>query len=235
MKASAAIDFPPETQPASEGWDAEQSLSWAFDAYWPQVAIASAFGAEGVVLIDIAARLCASPPIFIVDTEFLFPETYDLIRRVEARYGISIERLHPAATPDEQARDHGPALWRRDPDRCCSLRKIEPLRDKVRQLRAWVTAIRRDQTPERAHAPKVGWDNKFQLTKINPLADWTQEMVWSYIRLHNLPYNPLYDRNYLSIGCTHCTCPVKPGKDPRSGRWPGLRKKECGLHCDKSV
>jgi phosphoadenosine phosphosulfate reductase len=209
-------------------------LAWAFDTYGPDVAIASAFGAEGVVLIDIAARLSSPPPVFVVDTDFLFPETNDLIRRIEARYDVCVERLRPALTTEQQSSLYGPELWSRDPDTCCSVRKIEPLRQKVKQLRAWVTAIRRDQTPDRAHASKVGWDAIFQLVKINPLADWTSEMVWDYIRQNDLPYNALYDRNYPSIGCTHCTSPVNAGDDPRSGRWPGFRKSECGLHPQKS-
>jgi len=144
--------------------------------------------------------------------------------------GIKIEKVLSTLTPEEQEREYGAALWSRDPDKCCGLRKVEPLRAKLTELRAWVTAIRRDQTSARASARKVEWDAKFQLLKINPLADWTSPMVWSYALKHNVPYNPLHDKNYPSIGCTHCTRAVRPGESSRAGRWSGFDKVECGLH-----
>ncbi len=125
---------------------------------------------------------------------------------------------------------YGAALWERNPDQCCNLRKIEPLRRKLRELRAWITSIRRDQTTARAGAGKVEWDEKFGLMKINPIADWSSKQVWQYIRQHNVPYNALHERSYPSIGCTHCTRAVRPGEDPRAGRWSGSSKTECGLH-----
>jgi phosphoadenosine phosphosulfate reductase len=194
------------------------------------MAIASGFGAEGIVLIDIAARIRPDLRVFTLDTDLLFPETYELMDRVEERYRIKVERVRPALTPEEQERRHGPALWTRAPDQCCSLRKVEPLRGKLAELRAWVTAIRRDQTASRAQARKLEWDTKFGLVKINPLADWSTKQVWDYIYENNLPYNPLHDRNYPSIGCTHCTRPIHAGEDARAGRWSGFEKTECGLH-----
>jgi phosphoadenosine phosphosulfate reductase len=213
-----------------EQWSPEDVLRWAFVTFGDSVEIASGFGPEGVVLIDIAARVQPNLRIFTLDTGFLFPETYSLMERIEKHYGIKVERLKSELTPDEQERDYGLALWSRDPDACCNLRKVEPLRKKLSQLRAWVTSIRRDQTPERAGARKVAWDAKFHLVKINPLADWTTEKVWRYIHKHALPYNPLHDRGYPSIGCTHCTRSVQPGEDARAGRWSGFKKTECGLH-----
>ncbi len=183
-----------------------------------------------MVLIDLAMRIRRDVKIFTLDTDFLFAETYILIGRVQERYGTTIELVRPALSPEQQARDFGPALWKSNPDECCRLRKIEPLRKKLAGLRAWVTAIRRDQTPTRAHVRKLDWDQNFGLVKINPLADWSNARVWSYIREHNLPYNPLHDRNYPSIGCTHCTRAVQPGEAPRAGRWSGFAKTECGLH-----
>jgi phosphoadenosine phosphosulfate reductase len=168
--------------------------------------------------------------VFTGDTEFLFPETYDLMDRVEEKYGIKIERLYSDLTPEEQEREHGPRLWASDPDQCCNLRKVEPLRRKLATLDAWMTAIRRNQTSERAGVLKVDWDPKFNLIKICPLADWTREMVWDYALKHKVPYNPLHDLNYPSIGCTHCTRAVQPGEDARAGRWSGFGKTECGLH-----
>jgi phosphoadenosine phosphosulfate reductase len=213
-----------------EHWGPEDLLRWAFVTFGGYIQIASGFGPEGVVLIDIAARVQPEFRIFTLDTEFLFPETYSLMERIEKRYGIRVERLKSALTPEDQESLHGPALWSRDPDACCNLRKIEPLRKKLAQLRAWVTSIRRDQTPERANALKVQWDAKFHLVKINPLADWTSGMVWRYIHDHNLPYNPLHDQGYPSIGCAHCTRSVQAGENARAGRWSGFNKTECGLH-----
>jgi phosphoadenosine phosphosulfate reductase len=150
--------------------------------------------------------------------------------QVEQRYGIRIERVLPLSSHEEQEAVHGAALWQRNPDQCCNLRKIEPLRRKLSELQAWITSIRRDQTADRARAGKIEWDQKFGLVKINPLADWNAKQVWQYIREREVPYNVLHDLNYPSIGCTHCTRAVRPGEDPRAGRWSGSAKTECGLH-----
>jgi phosphoadenosine phosphosulfate reductase len=221
-----------ELQAVAEKWKPEESLRWAFATFGEEVAMATGFGVEGMVLLDIAHRVNPSLRVFTGDTEFLFPETYDLIDRVEKRYGIKIERLYSALTPEEQDRKHGLALWKRDPDQCCTIRKVEPLRNKLAGLRAWITAIRRDQTADRSSANKVEWDNKFQLVKVNPIADWTKQMVWNYVYKHDVLYNPLHDRNYPSIGCTHCTRAIQPGEDARAGRWSGFQKTECGLHVE---
>ncbi len=214
----------------AEQWSAEDVLRWAFVTFQEQVEIASGFGVEGMVLIDIAARIQPSLHVFTLDTDFLFPETYALIERVEKRYGIAVEHLKPELTPEQQEDHYGPQLWSRNPDACCNLRKIEPLRRKLDGLGAWITSIRREQTTARASARKVEWDSKFHLVKINPLADWTSQRIWQYVVEHNLPYNPLHDRNYPSIGCTHCTRAIQPGEDARAGRWSGFNKTECGLH-----
>ena len=214
----------------AESWEAGDVLRWAFDTYQPDIAIASAFGAEGVVLIDLAAPICPDLRIFTLDTNFLFPETYQLAAHIEKRYEVRIEWVHPDLTPEQQGEVYGPNLWSRDPDRCCTIRKVNPLKRKIEQLNAWVTAIRREQTASRARARKIEWDRRFGLVKVNPLADWTSEEVWSYIHEHKLVYNSLHDRNFPSIGCTHCTRPVSAQEDPRAGRWSGTCKTECGLH-----
>jgi phosphoadenosine phosphosulfate reductase len=219
-----------EVHAVAENWDAEQVLQWAFETFGNSVAISSAFGAEGMVVIDLASKIRADFRLFTLDTEFLFPETYNLMDQIEQRYGIAIERVYPLLSPEEQERTYGTSLWKHDPDQCCNLRKIEPLRRKLNELQAWITSIRRDQTASRARAGKVEWDEKFGLVKINPVADWNSQQVWQYIREHNTPYNPLHDRNYPSIGCTHCTRAVHPGEDPRAGRWSESSKTECGLH-----
>jgi len=215
---------------AAETWRPERVLAWAFDTFGEAVAISSAFGAEGMVLIDIASRVRRNFRLFTLDTEFLFPETYNLMDRVEEKYGITIEKVYPLLSPEEQERVHGPALWQRNPDDCCNLRKVEPLRRKLGELKAWITSIRRDQTAARAGVGKIEWDEKFGLVKINPVAAWSSKQVWQYIRQHDVPYNALHEQSYPSIGCTHCTRAVRPGEDPRAGRWAGSSKTECGLH-----
>jgi len=222
-----------QLQSAAESWSPQHTLAWAFETFGNEVAISSAFGAEGMVLIDMASRLRKDFRLFTIDTEFLFPETYDLMDRIEKRYGIKIEKVFPLLSPEEQERTHGTALWSRDADHCCNLRKVEPLRRKLSELRAWITSIRRVQTLFRKDASKIEWDVKFSLVKVNPIADWTTEQVWRYLHEHGVPYNPLHDKNYPSIGCTHCTRAIQPGEAPRAGRWPGTAKTECGLHIIK--
>jgi phosphoadenosine phosphosulfate reductase len=224
-----------ELQIAAEAWKPERVLEWAFERFGDTVAISSAFGAEGMALIDIASRVRKNFRLFTLDTEFLFPETYNLMDRVEQKYGIAIEKVYPLNSPEEQERVYGAALWERQADQCCNLRKVEPLRRKLSELSAWITSIRRDQTSSRAGAGKVQWDEKFGLVKINPIADWSSKQVWQYIRQHDVPYNVLHERSYPSIGCTHCTRAVLPGEDPRAGRWSGSSKTECGLHIIQTV
>lgn len=219
-----------QQQAEVERWTAEQVLRWGLMRFHPQIAVASSFGGEAVVLIDLAARVRPDFRVFTLDTDFLFPETYALIEQIEQRYRIRVERCRSALTPDEQARIYGEALWSREPDRCCELRKVQPLVKKLAELEAWVTGIRREQAPTRANARKLEWDARFAVVKLNPLADWSWAQVWEYIRAHGLLYNPLHDRNYPSIGCTHCTRRIKPGEDLRAGRWAGFSKTECGLH-----
>jgi phosphoadenosine phosphosulfate reductase len=214
----------------AESWDAARVLAWGFAGFRPHIALASSFGLEDVVLIDIANSIEPGVSVFTLDTDFLFPETYELIDRVEARYGVLIERSRPDLSPTEQAAAHGPSLWQRDPDLCCRIRKVEPLKRKLATLKAWITGIRREQSPTRAGAQKVEWDEKFGLVKLNPIADWTTEQLWEYVRTYDVPYNSLHDKNYPSIGCTNCTRSVQPGEDARAGRWSGFNKTECGLH-----
>lgn len=227
---SALIELIEAAAPAFELAAPEEIIRWAFDQFGDRIAIATGFGAEGIVLIDMAVKIRPNPNVFFLDTGFLFPETYELRRRIESRYGIEIRAFSPQLSPQEQERRYGPRLWERDPDLCCRLRKLQPLEEALRGLDAWMTAIRRDQTPFRRTARPVEWDRRWQLVKVNPLVNWTRKEVWRYIIRNELPYNPLHDRGYPSIGCTHCTRPVGPGQDERAGRWPGHSKTECGLH-----
>lgn len=208
-------------------------LAYSLQQYFPKIILACSFGAEDVVLVDMMLQINPSATLFYLDTEFLFPETLEVRDRIQAKYHLlpgQIIQVKPALTPEEQARKYGEALWLRHPDECCNLRKVEPLAGILKDYDAWITGIRRDQSPTRAGAGLVEWDQRFHLVKFNPLAKWTQEDVWTYIRSHHVPYNSLHDRHYPSIGCTHCTGPVMPGEDPRSGRWRSSGKTECGLH-----
>jgi len=208
----------------------QEAIRWAFDQFDDKVAIATGFGAEGVALIDMAVKINPQPNIFFIDTGFLFPQTYELRRRIEERYRIEIRAFQTPLTPQLQEQAYGPSLWSRDPDLCCRIRKLEPLKEALGGLKAWMTAIRRDQTAERAIARTVEWDYRWQLVKVNPLARLTRRDVWDYITKNNLPYNPLHDEGYPSIGCTHCTRAIREGEDERAGRWAGHEKTECGLH-----
>lgn len=205
----------------------------ALERYASKIVLACSFGAEDVVLVDMVHRLDKSVPLFYLDTDFLFAETYATRDRIAAQYDLKpaqLLQIKSRLTPDEQAKQYGDALWSKDPDRCCQLRKVEPLTRVLQGYDAWITGIRRDQAPSRANAGLIEWDTKFGLVKVNPLARWSWAEVWTYIKLYEIPYNPLHDRNYPSIGCTHCTAPVAPGEDPRAGRWKNFTKTECGLH-----
>ncbi|MDF0667574.1 MAG: phosphoadenylyl-sulfate reductase [Nitrospira sp.] len=207
-------------------------LTAAIERY-EKIVLACSFGAEDVVLVDLVHRINPSVPLFYLDTDFLFPETYATRDRVIEQYGLrspQVIQVKSLLTPQKQAESYGEALWARDPDQCCGLRKVEPLTRVLRGYDAWITGIRRDQAPSRANAGLIEWDQRFGLVKVNPLARWTLADVWTYIKVYEVPYNPLHDQHYPSIGCTHCTAPVEPGDDPRAGRWKNFVKTECGLH-----
>jgi phosphoadenosine phosphosulfate reductase len=212
-----------------DGATAPDILQWAVE-HLGRLTFATGFGAEGVVVIDWIARAKLPIDLFTLDTGLLFPETYALWRQLEARYGITIRGVTPAQSVEQQATAYGPALWERDPDRCCELRKIEPLRKALAGFDGWITAIRRDQTPERADAKPIEHDAKFGLAKVNPLVAWTHDDVWAHIYANDVPYNSLHEQGYPSIGCTPCTSAIKPGEELRAGRWRGANKRECGLH-----
>ncbi len=205
-------------------------LQWAADQFGSRLTFATGFGAEGCVVIDLIGRHRLPIDIFTLDTGLLFPETYDLWRRLEERYALTIRGVRPERTVDEQAMTHGPELWTRHADRCCEMRKVSPLVAELSGFDAWITAIRRDQTASRADALAVEWDPKFGLGKVNPLVRWTKKEVWSHLLRNDVPYNPLHDHGYPSIGCHPCTSAVAAGEDDRAGRWRGAAKTECGLH-----
>ncbi len=226
----------PDFKTLSDSFEAKSPqdvLGYAIETYHPKIVLACSFGAEDVVLVDMVHRINPSVPLFYLDTDFLFPETYATRDRVIEQYGLKptqVLQLKSLLAPQKQAASYGDALWTSNPDQCCQLRKVEPLTRVLQGYDAWITGIRRDQAPSRADAGLVEWDQKFRLVKVNPLARWSCADVWTYIKIYEVPYNPLHDQNYPSIGCTHCTKPVMPGQDPRSGRWQGSAKTECGLH-----
>jgi phosphoadenylyl-sulfate reductase (thioredoxin) len=226
--ASAIIDVTAAAQ-ALETASATEILTWA-STHLSRLTFATGFGAEGCVIIDLIARAGLPIDLFTLDTGVLFPETYDLWRRLEQKYGITIRGVRAEQTIPAQALVHGPKLWEREPDRCCELRKIIPLRAELAGFDAWITAIRRDQTAQRAYARVVERDTKFGLVKINPLLTWRHDDVWAHIYANDVPFNVLHERGYPSIGCQPCTQPVAAGEDPRAGRWRGSAKNECGLH-----
>src|SRR5882724_9789789 len=199
----------------------EAVLRWVIEEFSPDVALATGFGVEGCVLVSMLSAISPSTRIFYLDTDLLFPETYALRDRLEARYGVHFERRATSLSLSDQAAQYGERLWESQPDLCCRLRKVEPLREMLKGLRAWVTAIRRDQSPARAGTGLVERDEKFGLIKVNPLVAWSA---------HDVPYNTLHDQGYPSIGCVPCTTPVQLGETSRAGRWRGTGKSECGIH-----
>lgn len=236
MAIAGSPDHAAELKRLSDSFESKQPqdvLAEAITRFAPKVVVACSFGAEDVVLVDMVHRLDPSVPLFYLDTDFLFPETYETRDRIIQQYALKpaqVIQVKPLLTPEQQAAQYGQALWSTEPDRCCQLRKVEPLTRVLTGFDAWITGIRRDQAPTRANAGFIEWDGKFRLVKVNPLARWTWNDVWTYIKVYEVPYNPLHDRNYPSIGCTHCTAPVAAGEDPRAGRWKNFTKTECGLH-----
>ena len=205
-------------------------LRWAVRHFHPRLLMATAFGAEGCCLIHMLAEIEPNLRIFNLDTGYQFEETLSLRERIKARYGVEVELVRPEMTVAEYEAEHGGPLYRIRPAQCCHDRKLVPLRRTLVGYDAWVSAIRRDQTADRAAAGVVQWDAKFNLVKVNPLLAWTKKDVWGFVLQHDVPYNPLHDQGYPSIGCWPCTEPVENGQDDRAGRLAGTAKKECGLH-----
>jgi len=207
-----------------------ETLRLAAERFAPRLVMATGFGMEGCVLTDLIGRNKLPVDVFTLDTGLFFEETYTLWKTLERRYDLTIRAVRPELTVGEQAERFGDALWERDPDRCCEMRKVQPLRAALAGADAWITALRRDQTPDRANASMLEHDQKFGLVKINPLVEWTAQDVRDYVREHDVPFNPLHEQGYPSIGCAPCTSPVQAGESPRAGRWRGKGKTECGIH-----
>ena len=213
-----------------DGQSPQKILRWAVAEFFPQLTMGTAFGPEGNCIIHMLAEVEPRVRIFNLETGYQFQETLDLRERIKARYGIEVEYIRPELTVHEYEEEHGGPLYTHRSDQCCYDRKVLPLRGAIVGYKAWISAIRKDQTADRAKADVVQWDAKFNLVKINPLLYWTKGDVWKFITDHDVPYNPLHDQGYPSVGCWPCTRAVAAGEDDRAGRWSGSMKKECGLH-----
>jgi phosphoadenosine phosphosulfate reductase len=216
-----------------ENWEPEEILHWAVERYGSKLTMATAFGAEGCVLLAMLSERVPGGKavrVFNLETGYQFPETLELRERIRARYGIEVEYVRAEESVEAMEQRFGGPLYGTNPDECCRIRKIEPLRQAVAGYDAWISAIRRNQTPHRAQAGIVEWDAQFHLVKVNPLANWKKEDVWTYIYVNEVPYNPLHEKGYPSIGCWPCTRAVDVDSDERAGRWQGFVKIECGLH-----
>jgi phosphoadenosine phosphosulfate reductase len=209
--------------------DPRQIVRWAVETFGDGLSVGASFGgASGMAILHMVAALKPNVHVFVLDTDYLFEETRETMRRSVPALGLTNLQVYKSRLSHEQQADqYGSALWMRDPDACCELRKIEPNRRALEGKTAWVSGLRRDQSEVRADTPIVSWNSKFGVVKINPLASWTEKQTWDYIVSNNIPYNRLLDQGYSSIGCYNCTV---PGVQGRAGRWQGFEKDECGLH-----
>ena len=207
-------------------------LAWASHNYGNSLAIVTSFQVTGIITLHMMQDIAPDTAVLTLDTGFLFPETVELIDRLEARFQLNLRRVKPRQTPQQQARDYGDRLWERNPDRCCHIRKTIPLRSALAGFEAWIAGLRRDQSQSRARTPIISRDSRTGLIKIAPLANWSEDMIWNYLHAHDLPYNPLHDIGYPSIGCWTCTKAVGQDAESRSGRWANKNKTECGIHVE---
>lgn len=208
----------------------QEIIAWAHERFAPSLTMGTAFGPEGMTIIHMLSKIAPTTPVFNLETGYQFAETVDMVRRIKERYGMDIEFKRADQSVEEYEAANGGPVYKSNPGECCFQRKIVVLRRAVTGMDAWISAIRRDQSPDRAKASIVGWDKKFGLVKVNPLANSTKSSVWKMITDEDVPYNPLHDQGYSSIGCQPCTRAVLFGEDERAGRWSGTAKTECGLH-----
>jgi phosphoadenosine phosphosulfate reductase len=213
----------------------EDILRWAWERFGNRAAIGTSFQGAGIVMMHLAKQAGLPFPVFTLDTGLLFKETLELKKRLEDLLGIHIESLVPDLTVEQQAEAQGPELWKRDPDLCCTMRKVMPLQGKLGDLDCWITGLRRQQSDNRAQTDIVeiyAFDESTgrDIVKLNPMAAWTRDAVWKYIKDNKIPYNPLHDQGYRSIGCQPCTGRTGDGDNERAGRWTGFNKVECGIH-----
>jgi phosphoadenosine phosphosulfate reductase len=220
------------TDPQIEAMPAEEVLRWAYDEFGERLCLTCSWQKQSSVLVHLVSELGLGIDVIELDTHLFFKETYETREALVARYGLNLIRPE-IITVAEQHKEEGPNLWESDPDRCCHIRKVEPLIRALDPYDAWISGIRRDQSPSRANARKVERSERYGVWKIQPLADWDEEWVWSYIVANDIPYNPLHDAGYRSIGCIPCTRPIRPDEEERAGRWAGSDKLECGIHIEE--
>ncbi|MCB9858318.1 MAG: phosphoadenylyl-sulfate reductase [Phycisphaerales bacterium] len=210
-------------------------IPWIVDRFGRQrLVLTTQFGMEGCALIHMFSLYARHLTVVYIDTAFFFAETYQLRDRLIQKYPhISFANCGTAMTPEQQAAEHGPELWKSNPALCCVLRKVEPMREVMQDVDVWVTGLRRDQSKTREHIRIIDWDWQYRVLKVNPLANWTREQIWDYVQKHNVPYNALHEKGYPTLGCTHCTQRVEGAgvtDYSRDGRWSAFDKTECGLH-----
>jgi phosphoadenosine phosphosulfate reductase len=215
-----------------EAMSAEEVIRWAYDEFGDRLCLSCSWQKQSSALVHMVGELGLDIDIVELDTHLFFRETYETRDRLVERYGLRLIRPQ-IPTVAEQHRAEGPNLWERDPDRCCNIRKVEPLLRALEPYDAWISGIRRDQSPSRAGTPKLEWSERYGVWKVHPLAEWDEKRVWAYIEVNEIPYNPLHDAGYRSIGCIPCTRPISPGEEERAGRWAGSDKLECGLHVEQ--
>jgi phosphoadenosine phosphosulfate reductase len=213
----------------------EEILGWAWERFGTRAAIGTSFQGAGLVMMHLAKRHGFHFPVFTLDTGLLFPETLEVQQRIEDFFGYKIESLRPDLSVEQQAAVHGPELWKRDPDLCCTMRKVLPLQGRLAELDCWITGLRRQQSETRSDTEVIElyvFDEAAgrDIVKLNPMVNWPREAVWNYIRDQKIPYNALHDRGYRSIGCWPCTRATINGDSERAGRWTGFNKVECGIH-----
>jgi phosphoadenosine phosphosulfate reductase len=219
----------------------QEVLKWSLDNLHPRIAMASSFGAEDVVVIDMIMKINSKARIFTLDTGRLNQETYDIMDEIRKKYSMNIEVMFPDQNETEQMiRVNGMNLFYHSIENrklCCGIRKVHPLNRMLSTLDGWITGLRADQTEMRLKANRIEFDEQHNgIIKINPIIEWTWEQTWDYIKKNNIPYNKLHDRGFPSIGCEPCTRAIKPGEPLRAGRWwwESDSQKECGLHADHS-
>jgi phosphoadenosine phosphosulfate reductase len=205
-----------------EAMSAEEVLRWASGEFGSRMCLTCSWQRQSSVLVHLVSELRLDVDVVELDTQVLFPETYATRDQLVERYGLELKSFRPIDPIDR--------LWETDPDRCCGIRKVEPLERALRGYDAWITGIRREQSPTRAGAQKVEWSERYGVWKIQPLVDWNAKRVDAFLYVNEIPYNPLHDAGYPSIGCIPCTRPVQEGEDERAGRWTGSDKLECGIH-----
>jgi phosphoadenosine phosphosulfate reductase len=216
-----------------EAMTAEDVLQWAYGEYGRKLVLTCSWQKQSSVLVHMVSELGLDVDVVELDTHLFFRESYDTRERLVERYGLKLIRPE-IITVAEQHRREGANLWERDPDRCCHIRKVEPLIAALEPYDAWVSGIRRDQSPSRAGTPKVQWSERYGVWKVHPLADWDEKRVWTYIAINEIPSNPLHEAGYRSIGCMPCTRPIREDEEERAGRWAGSDKLECGIHVEEA-